>query len=189
MRQAVLKPFIICRLLGEIFWNAPRQLSDSKTFRRNKCWNLRSNGYFIIEFDNKWSLWVLYFAAEAFLKGLLHMSADALREARLYFQTGIEEWVHVDEASRVRYSVPIRSVSIRKVEQELVKYHMIPNGIHGINIVTSIFATKIMEDSRSGKLATFVRVAGKIDRLLCKLSLFNGLGASAIIAGSKLSQN
>jgi len=147
---------------------------------------LQSNGYFIIEFDNKWSLDTLYFVAESFLKGFILMNSVTIKEAESYFRTGIKEWVHVDRTSGTRRSVPIRSFSIKKVETELAKYHMLPNGIVGINMATSVLPATMMQNSRLNNLVTFIKFVGKIDRLLCMSSIVNVYGASAIIAGTKL---
>jgi len=146
---------------------------------------IRDDGYFIIEFENKWSLGIIYYLLDIITRGRVLGYFQTPRHFSRYMKTGIYEWEYVNNLTGQKKIVPLSTVSIKFLEKVLADKRMILNGVYGVHILTLIVPTRLQEYSRSRFVELFVKTLGKLERLLYKDRFFGKIGNSLIMAGYK----
>jgi hypothetical protein len=142
---------------------------------------LSSNGYFILEFENKWSVRLIYLLIEAILDSLLHRSTG-LRQLLSYPSTGVYLWSPLRVLNRLA-PTPLRTLSLGEVKSLMNICKLKPNGVFGIHILTVLIPSLERQSTKVGD--RILESLARFDDYLTNHRVFQRIAHSFVIAGPK----
>jgi ubiquinone/menaquinone biosynthesis C-methylase UbiE len=142
---------------------------------------LSSNGYFILEFENKWSVRLIYLLIEAILDSLLHRSTG-LRQLLSYSSTGVYLWSPLRVLNRLA-PIPLRTVSLGEVKSLMSSCKLKPNGVFGIHILTVLMPSLERQSTKVGNRV--LKGLARFDDYLTNHKVFQRIAHSFVVAGPK----
>jgi len=142
---------------------------------------LSSNGYFILEFENKWSVRLVYLLIEAIFDTLLHRSTG-LRQLLSYPSTGVYLWSPTRVLNRLA-PIPLRTLSLGEAKALMNTCKLKPNGVFGIHILTALMPSLERQSTKVGN--RILESLARFDDYLTNHKVFQRIAHSLVVAGPK----
>jgi ubiquinone/menaquinone biosynthesis C-methylase UbiE len=147
---------------------------------------LRRTGQFLIELDNKWSVDLLHYFADAATAGkIFSYGFSSLHQISRYVKQDEYEWDAMLDGAAIEGKVRLHKISIGRLKHVLRTLDMQIECFYAVHVAT-LFIPKEFPRNRGGATAVYLRSVEWLDRRLSRSFPFFYLGGSIIVVGRKL---
>ncbi len=147
---------------------------------------LRKDGQFLIELDNKWSVDLIHYFADAVTAGkIFSYGFSNLHQITRYLQQDEYEWDAKLDAVATEGKITLHKISIGRLKLILRTLGMQVGGFYGIHVAT-LFIPKEFPKNKRGSRAAYLRSVEWLDRRLSRSFPFVYLGGSIIAVGKRM---
>ena len=146
---------------------------------------LRKEGHFLIELDNKWSVDLIHYFADALTAGkIFSYGFSSLDQVSRYLQQDEYEWDAKLDGVASEGKITLHKISIRRLKLILKARGLRIDGFYAIHVAT-LFVPKEFPSNKGGLSAAYLRSVEWLDSRLSKSYPFVYLGGSIIAVGRK----
>ncbi len=146
---------------------------------------LRHGGRFLIELDNKWSVDLLHYLADALTAGrVFSYGFSNFRELSRYIQQDEYEWDASLDGVPAKQKMLLHKISFKKLKHTLETRCMRMEDAYGVHFAT-LFTPKEFPRDQDGVGSMYLGLVEWLDRRLSNSYPFAYLGGSLIIVGRK----
>lgn len=146
---------------------------------------LCKGGRFILEIDNKWSVDLLHYFADALTMGkVFSYGFSNLHQVSRYIHDEEYEWDPKQDELPSRQKILLHKISVGKLRRLLKAGSMWVEDSYGVHVAT-LFIPKNFPKEGDGVISTYLRLVEWLDRGLSRTYPFVYLGGSLVVVGKK----
>ncbi len=147
---------------------------------------MRRAGQFLIEVDNKWSVDLIHYLADALTAGkIFSYGFSNLHQISRYLQQDEYEWDAKLDGVATERKITLHKISVGRLKVVLRTLDLRIDGFYAIHVAT-LFIPRDFPRNMNGPISRYLRSVEWLDRRLSRAYPFVYMGGSIIVIGKRM---